>query len=108
MTVTIAQSPRRELPAPVTLGLATREAFRRSANELLDELAEGDGQLVVDFSGTKEVDSSGLGALVMVQRHAADRRQQVVLRAVSPELEFLLVLTKLDDLFLFEQRRGER
>jgi anti-anti-sigma factor len=108
MTVTIAQPPKRELPAPVTLGLATREAFRRSANELLDELAEGDGQLVVDFSGTKEVDSSGLGALVMVQRHAADRRQQVVLRAVSAELEFLLVLTKLDDLFLFEQRRGER
>jgi anti-anti-sigma factor len=108
MTVTIAQPPRRELHAPATLGLATREAFRHSANELLDQLAEGNGQLVVDLSGTKEVDSSGLGALVMVQRHAADRRLQVVLRSVVPELEFLLVLTKLDDLFLFEQPRTNR
>jgi hypothetical protein len=30
-----------------------------------------------------------------------ERRQQVVLRNVCPEIEFLLVLTKLDDLFLF-------
>jgi anti-anti-sigma regulatory factor len=44
----------------------------------------------------------------MVQRHAADRRQQVVLRGVTPELEFLLVLTKLDDLFLFESSRPNR
>lgn len=106
--MTTAQPPIRELPAPTTLGLATREAFRRSANELLDDLDEGEGRLVVDLSGTKEVDSSGLGALVMVQRHAADRRQQVVLRGVSAELEFLLVLTKLDDLFLFESSRPNR
>ena len=108
MTVTTAQPSQRELLAPPTLGLATREAFRRTANELLDELAEGNGQLVVDLSGTWEVDSSGLGALVMVQRHAADRRLQVKLRGVTPELEFLLVLTKLDDLFLFEKPRPER
>ena len=36
----------------------------------------------------------------MVHRHATERRQQVVLRNVWPEIEFLLVLTKLDDLFL--------
>lgn len=96
-----AQPPTRVLQAPEMLGLATREAFRRSANDLLDQMAEGAGQLVVDLGSTREVDSSGLGALVMVQRHAADRRQQVVLRGVGPELEFLLVLTKLDDLFVF-------
>ena len=43
-----------------------------------------------------------------MQRHAADRRLQVKLRGVTPELEFLLVLTKLDDLFLFEKPRPER
>jgi anti-anti-sigma factor len=85
----------------VTLGLSTREAFRQSATALLDEMPEGEGQLVVDFGATKDVDSAGLSALVMTQRHAADRRQQVVLRHVGPELEFLLVLTKLDDLFEF-------
>ncbi|HEX3928849.1 MAG TPA: STAS domain-containing protein [Gemmatimonadales bacterium] len=96
-----AQQATRVLQAPATLGLPTREAFRQDANILLDEMAEGQGQLVVDFSGTKEVDSSGLSALVMVHRHAAERRQQIVLRSVGPELEFLLVLTKLDDLFVF-------
>ncbi|MES2305471.1 MAG: STAS domain-containing protein [Gemmatimonadota bacterium] len=96
-----AQPPMRVLQAPESLGLATREAFRVSANALLDEMSEGAGQLVVDLGGTREVDSSGLGALVMVQRHAADRRQDVVLRGVGAELEFLLVLTKLDDLFVF-------
>jgi anti-anti-sigma regulatory factor len=90
------------LSAPSELGLATREAFRRAANELLDEMAEGDGELLVDLGPTRKVDSSGLGALIMVQRHAADRRQGVVLRGVGPELEYLLVLTKLDDLFAFE------
>lgn len=96
-----AHPPARVLQAPASLGLATREAFRATANALLDEMSEGAGQLVVDLTGTREVDSSGLGALVMVQRHASDRRQQVVLRGVGAELEFLLVLTKLDDLFLF-------
>jgi anti-anti-sigma regulatory factor len=69
---------------------------------LLEEMAMGNGELVIDLGATREVDSAGLGALVWIQRHAADRRQQVVLRGVGPELEYLLVLTKLDDLFLFE------
>ncbi len=101
MTVSTAQQPVRVLQAPPSLGLSTREAFRYEANALLDEMAEGHGRLVVDFAGTTEVDSSGLSALVMVQRHATERRQEVMLRAVGQELEFLLVLTKLDDLFLF-------
>ena len=99
-----AHPPMRVLRAPESLGLSTRESFRVSANALLDEMAEGAGQLVVDLGGTREVDSSGLGALVMVQRHAADRRQEIVLRGVGAELEFLLVLTKLDDLFVFAPR----
>jgi ABC-type transporter Mla MlaB component len=85
----------------VTLGLSTREAFRQSANALLDEMPKGNGCLVVDFAPTREVDSAGLSALVMTQRHAADRGQQVMLLHVGAELEFLLVLTKLDDLFQF-------
>jgi anti-anti-sigma regulatory factor len=48
------------------------------------------------------VDSAGLGALMLVQRRAAERKQVVVLRNVNEELRFLLVLTKLDDLFQLE------
>lgn len=91
----------RVLQAPESLGLATRESFRQQANALLDEMGEGRGQLVVDLGATKEIDSAGLSALVMVHRHATERRQQVMLQHVGPEIEFLLVLTKLDDLFLF-------
>ena len=101
MNVTTAQPPVRVLQAPQSLGLATREDFRQQANDLLDEMAEGVGQLVLELGGTTLIDSSGLSALVMIQRHAADRRQKVVLRGVGPELEYTLVLTKLDDLFVF-------
>jgi anti-anti-sigma regulatory factor len=89
------------LQAPENLGLVTRDAFRQQANGLLDEMGVGRGQLVVDMAVTREIDSSGLSALVMVHRHATERRQQIMLRNVGPEIEFLLVLTKLDDLFLF-------
>ena len=92
----------RVLQAPENLGLETREPFRKQANALLDEMGEGRGQLIVDLGGTREIDSAGLSALVMVHRHATERRQQVMLRSVGPEIEFLLVLTKLDDLFVFE------
>jgi ABC-type transporter Mla MlaB component len=104
LTVSHPPRPRRVLDAPMLLGLSTREGFRRAANSLLGEMGVGNGELVIDLGATKEVDSSGLGALVLVQRHAAERRQQVVLRGVGPELEYLLVLTKLDDLFQFEAR----
>lgn len=103
LTVSTAQSPSRVLQAPENLGLATREDFRLEANSLLDQMAEGAGHLIVDLGSTRKVDSSGLSALVMIQRHASDRRQKVVLRGVGAELEFTLVLTKLDDLFLFAQ-----
>lgn len=94
------------LAAPETLGLDTRTAFRRSATELLEQLPEGAGRLVVDLTATRAVDSAGLGTLMLVQRRAAERRQTVCLRGANEELRFLLVLTKLDD--LFELEGGER
>ena len=51
---------------------------------------------------TREVDSAGLGALMLIQRMAAERRQIVVLRNPSEEVRFLLTLTKLYDLFIVE------
>lgn len=90
------------LAAPEELGLDSRTAFRRAAGELLEQLAEGAGRLVIDLSGTRQVDSAGLGALMLVQRKAAERRLTVCLRGANEELRFLLVLTKLDDLFELE------
>jgi anti-anti-sigma factor len=90
------------LPAPEELGLDSRTAFRRAATELLAQLAEGQGRLIIDMSGTTQVDSAGLGALMIIQRKAAERRLTVCLRGANEELRFLLVLTKLDDLFDLE------
>jgi len=92
----------REMSAPETLGLDTRVAFRTGAFELLESMPEGEGRLVVDLAGTDHVDSAGLGALMLVQRRAAERRHAVVLENPSDELRFLLNITKLNMLFEFE------
>jgi|RhiMetdeSRZDD1v2_1073273.scaffolds.fasta_scaffold1582621_2 anti-anti-sigma factor len=92
----------RELVAPQRLGLDTRVEFRKAAVQLLDSLPEGTGRLVIDLSATRQVDSAGLGVLMLVQRRAAERRQSIVLRQPSDELRFLLVVTKLVSLFEIE------
>jgi anti-sigma B factor antagonist len=90
------------MTAPENLGLDSRVEIRKAAIKLLEEMPEGAGRLVIDLAGTRHVDSAGLGALMLIQRRAAERRQKVVLRNASEEIKFLLVLTKLDDLFQLE------
>ncbi|MBA2458555.1 MAG: STAS domain-containing protein [Gemmatimonadales bacterium] len=96
------QDVERGLTAPERLGLDTRVEIRKAATQLLDEMPEGAGRLVIDLAYTREIDSAGLGALMLIQRRAAERRQAVVLRRPSEEIRFLLVLTKLADLFEIE------
>src|ERR1043166_3369266 len=74
------------IAAPERLDLESRTGFRRAAGEVLDLLAEGAGRLVIDLSGTRSVDSAGLGALMLIQRKAAERRQTVCLRGPNEEL----------------------
>jgi anti-anti-sigma factor len=93
------QELERGLAAPETLGLNSRVEIREAAKHLLAELPTGTGRLVIDLSATRTIDSAGLGALMLIQRMAAERRQTVVLKAPSEEIRFLLVLTKLADLF---------
>ncbi len=97
--MTATHTRERLLAAPEVLGLDSRTAFRERAVALLDEMKEPGGRLVVDFQRTVRMDSSGLGVLMLVQRQAAERRHVVVLRNLSDEIRFLLVLTKLLDLF---------
>jgi len=97
-----AHDAERGMTAPETLGLDSRVEIRKAAIRLLEEMPEGGGRLVIDLGPTRHVDSAGLGALMLIQRRAAERRQTVTLRNVSDEIRFLLVLTKLDDLFQWE------
>lgn len=96
------QEVERGLSAPDTLGLESRVEIRKAAIQLLEDMPEGAGRLVIDLSRTRRVDSAGLGALMLIQRSAAERRQVVVLRNPNEEIRFLLVLTKLYDLFHIE------
>ncbi|HEU5170495.1 MAG TPA: STAS domain-containing protein [Gemmatimonadales bacterium] len=106
--MTSAHATARELVAPERLGLETRVEFRKAAIEILDQLPDDTGQLIIDLARTRHVDSAGLGVLMLVQRRAAERRQTVVLRDPSDELRFLLVVTKLVDLFRLEPAREGR
>ena len=101
-----SRSSEKTLAAPEALSLESRTAFRRTAVELLDQLPEGSGRLVIDLSATRAVDSAGLGTLMLIQRRAAERRVAVALRGANEELRFLLVLTKLDDLFELDGGAG--
>jgi anti-anti-sigma factor len=96
------QEVERGLSAPDTLGLESRVEIRKAAFQLLEAMPEGTGRLVIDLGHTRQIDSAGLGALMLIQRRAAERRQVVVLRNPNEEIRFLLVLTKLSDLFEFE------
>jgi anti-anti-sigma factor len=96
------QEVERGLSAPDTLGLESRVEVRKAAIRLLEEMPEGSGRLIIDLSRTRQVDSAGLGVLMLIQRAAAERRHTVVLRNPSEEIRFLLVLTKLYDLFHIE------
>jgi len=90
--------------APQTLDRQTRSEFRRSAIAAVESRRSrsSGGRLTVDLTGTSSVDSAGLGALVMLQQRASERRLTVCLRGASEELRFMLVLTRLDDRFEFE------
>jgi len=90
--------------APRTLDRQTRSEFRRLAIAAVESRAphSSGGRLIVDLAGTTSVDSAGLGALVMLQQRASERRLTVCLRGASEELRLMLVLTRLDDRFEFE------
>jgi len=92
--------------APAHLTAQTRGPFRDEALAAVARLADAPrgGRLVIDVTDTVQVDSAGLGTLVMLQLRAAERRHAVVLRGASEEVRFLLLMTKLDDRFEIEPR----
>jgi anti-anti-sigma factor len=95
----------RNIVAPEALGLDTRVEFRASATRELDAMPDG-GALILDLAKTKRVDSAGLSALMLIQRHASDRGQRIVLRDPSDEMRFLLALTLMTELFEIEPKQA--
>jgi anti-anti-sigma factor len=63
---------------------------------LVDAIAVGCGDLVVDLTGVELVDASGLGVLVGAHRLALRGDRRLVLRGVPPRVERLLAITHLN------------
>lgn len=84
------------LVAPQKLIVETRTEFRAAALEYVERVAaEGGGSAVIDLKATAIIDAIGLGVLVYVRKHAADRGVKLVLANASPEARHLLELTRL-------------
>jgi len=90
------------LAAPVRLIAETRVDFRSAALDSLERAgATGAPLLAIDMGETRDVDASGLGILVLVQKRARERGLSTRLLNTQHSVRSLLALTKLDTLFEF-------
>lgn len=62
-------------------------------------LDKGERRLLVDFSRTGYIDSSGLGALVSISKRIREMGGELRLSGLNDDLRSLFELTKLDTLF---------
>lgn len=84
------------------LVVTNRQEFKQA---ILDAMEQGVRLVIVDFTRTGYIDSSGLGALVSLNRRLRDAGGDLRLVGLSDELSTLFELTRLDALFpLFASR----
>ena len=88
------------LSAPERLVAETRVDFRSAALERLAQAgASGGAALTIDMTGTRDIDASGLGILVLVQKRARECGLPTCLLNPQRQVRSLLSLTKLEALF---------
>ena len=97
----IANNDNSVLMAPDRLISSTTSAFRGVALDHLERLSAGTGLFVIDLSQTVDIDASGLGLLVFIQKRAKDRGLSTNLRHAPERVRNLLKLTMLEFLFEF-------
>lgn len=78
------------------LTVGNRQEFKE---KVLAEMESGARKLLVDFSDTDYIDSSGLGVLVSISKQMRNRSGKLRLAAMNEDLRTLFELTKLDSLF---------
>jgi len=69
----------------------------RAAQQKLSEA----GELAIDFSEVRRLDSNGMQALLELASHADERTVKVVLHGVNVDVYKVLKLVKLDSQFCF-------
>jgi anti-sigma B factor antagonist len=76
--------------------VANRQELKQVIQDALDA---GARKFVLDFSPTAYIDSSGLGALVSINRKVRELGGELRLAGLNEDLRSLFELTKLDTLF---------
>jgi anti-sigma B factor antagonist len=82
------------------LDIVNAEDVKRALTQLIDS---GPKALALDMGDVRFVDSSGLGTLVAVHRHAEANGASFVVRAVPAQVQRLFEITRLDDLLAVEE-----
>ncbi len=71
--------------------------FQKMVEELLQQ-AQPPQTIVLNFSQTKMIDSTGLGALVMIYKAAIKQETKLILESVQPSVMALFSMTGLIDI----------
>lgn len=101
-TTVPVEAPMQPLFAPARLNTDNRLEFRRLVLEQLEHAArDGAATIDVDLGGTVEMDASGLGVLVLLQKRARERGLRTRLVHTPRPVFETLRLTRLDALFEF-------
>ena len=97
------QAMRIEVMQPTgNLNATSTNHFRQQANSVLDRKPD---VLLIDLKHLKQMDSSGLGALIFVLRSAKAIGCKFALCSISEYIDFLLEATSMKALFdVFENR----
>jgi ABC-type transporter Mla MlaB component len=88
--------------APERIIAETRANFRKDALAFMERAVEaGLVEVSLEMSKTVEIDASGLGVLVVVQKKAKELGLHMRVTRAPQQVRYLLLLTKLEHLFEF-------
>ena len=79
--------------------------FKRSCQEAFEQ-NPGLKEIILDFSATNFIDSSGIGALVICHKLCQSKEAKLKLINVPPQVRMALSLTELDKVFDIEQAQS--
>ncbi|MGV3708710.1 MAG: STAS domain-containing protein [Gemmatimonas sp.] len=86
------------------LVVGNRQEFKQT---VLDQVEQGARRILIDFAETGYVDSSGLGALVSLNKRVTEAGGALRLAALNEDMRTLFELTRLDTLFQLYPSRAE-
>lgn len=89
------------LVAPPRIIAANRDQFRKASLAFLtDAASRGSAVVTLDLHATEDLDASGLGLLVNMQKRADELDMTLQLVRVPKQIRHLLIMTRLEHLFV--------